>query len=126
MPAKYENTQTPAVRCAQHFNVSHYSHRASDVEPRELVNVGAVEVEGLKQPVVRFSSCLELERADRVVDVLQAAHRQHQIRLGTLKRRDNCTPISWDNLLEISVGRRFGALKGLRNYQPLRDLRRKN
>lgn len=52
------------------------SHRASDVEPRELVNAGAVEVEGFKQPVVRFSSRLELQSADRVVDVLQAALRQ--------------------------------------------------
>lgn len=53
--------------------ISHFSHRASDVEPRELVNAGAVEVEGLEQPVVRFSSGLELQSADGVVDVLQAA-----------------------------------------------------
>lgn len=49
------------------------AHRASDVEPRKLVHLRPVQVKGLQQPVVRLSPSLKFQRADRVVDVLQAA-----------------------------------------------------
>ena len=51
-----------------------------DVQPAHLVDVGPVNVEGPEQPEVGLAPRLELEGADRVVDVLEAATS------GTLER----------------------------------------
>lgn len=56
------------------------THRAREVEAGELVHPRAVQLKRFQQPVVRLPSRLELQRADRVVHVLQAAARNVRTR----------------------------------------------
>ena len=67
----------PAVHDVVHHHVLQLPlghHRVVQVQPAELPHVGAPDVQLVHEPVVGLAPDLELQRAERVVDVLQRVH----------------------------------------------------